>query len=178
MRRATILVAVLLVGASLFGCVAPAMPPHMSFSRHLAPLENEAEEAQTARIGVTTDAHLLQRDLLPRSRRSTRDLGLALLEGSHHWRCSRSHRREPDRSTKHERSLAEDPAGSRVARPCDQATRWSVCPRGLGEVLAEFLSGSRSPERPQRRSGLLLLGVTLPSNAPDDCLDACLTRLQ
>jgi len=61
MRHATILVAILLVGASLLGCVAPAMPPHMSFSRHLAPFENEAEEAQTARIGMTTGAVILSR---------------------------------------------------------------------------------------------------------------------
>ena len=52
-------IAVLLVGASLFGCVAPAMPPHMSFSRHLGPFENEAEEAQTARIGMTTGAVIM-----------------------------------------------------------------------------------------------------------------------
>ncbi len=61
MRHATILVAILLVGASLLGCVAPAMPPHMSFSRHLAPFENEAEEAQTARIGLTTGAVIMSR---------------------------------------------------------------------------------------------------------------------
>ena len=46
----------LLVGASLFGCVAPAMPPHMSFSRHLVPFEDEAGEAPKARIGMSTGA--------------------------------------------------------------------------------------------------------------------------
>jgi hypothetical protein len=40
----------------LMGCVSPAMPPHMSFSRHLEPLEDQAGETKSNRIGLSTGA--------------------------------------------------------------------------------------------------------------------------
>lgn len=48
-----------LAGAGMLGCVSPAMPPHMSFSRHLAPLEDQAGETQSARIGMSTGALII-----------------------------------------------------------------------------------------------------------------------
>lgn len=46
-------------GACLLGCVAPSMPPHMSFSRHLGPSGAEAVEPKTARLGVSTGVLIL-----------------------------------------------------------------------------------------------------------------------
>lgn len=50
--------ALAVVGASLLGCVAPSMPPHMSFSRHLGPTA-EGGETKNARIGMSTGAVIM-----------------------------------------------------------------------------------------------------------------------
>ncbi len=43
-------------------CSAPAMPPHMGFSRHLAPIEDESGEVESTRLGFSTGALLLTQE--------------------------------------------------------------------------------------------------------------------
>ena len=62
-------------------------------------------------------------------------------------------------------------------RPRGAATRRAVGAQVVGEILAPS-EVMKPPGASQRRSGLWLWELTLPSNAPDDCLDASLTRPQ